>query len=342
MPLSTGILALDYTLGSESLTHEQLEERFGVEAMKKVLSGAGIRNRQVAAPGVCGSDLAYDSAKRLIERTALDLHSIDLLIHCTQSPDYFLPTTACVLHDRLGLKKECAAFDINLGCSQYIYALSVAHSMISSGIASRALVLTGDTMTRTINPMDRAVAPLMGDGGSASLVGIVPEGEGFAGFELGTDGSGHPYLMIPAGGFRKPLSAETAVEVADAEGNVRSPRNLYMSGTAIFHFAISTVPKVVQSILAKNAMTMDDIDLVLFHQANQYMLDYLVKKLKIPAEKTHFYLADIGNTSGSTMPIVLADALRCGKVRKGSRILMVSFGVGLSWAATIMKWSGLA
>lgn len=342
MPKSTGILAVDYTLGSETVTHEELEERFGVEAMKKVFSGTGIRSRRVAAKGVCGSDLAFESAHRLMHERAVDPASIDLLIHCTQSPDYFMPTTACLLHARLGLKKECAAFDINLGCSQYVYALSVAHGMIVSGTATRALVLTGDTMSHTVHPKDRSIVPLMGDGGSATLIGEVPEGQGFLGFELGTDGTGSQYLMIPAGGYRIPVTAETAEEVADAEGNVRTQQNLYMNGAAVFHFAITVVPKTVATILAKLHLTMADIDLFLFHQANQYMLDYLVKKLRIPVEKTHFHLAEIGNTSGSTMPTVLADAYRVGKIKPGAKILAVVFGVGLSWGATVMTWPDTA
>jgi 3-oxoacyl-[acyl-carrier-protein] synthase-3 len=336
--MPTGILAVDYTLGSENVTHEELEQRFGEEAMKKVVSGAGIHNRRVAAPGVCGSDLAFDAAQRLLAEHQIDPASIDLLIQCTQSPDYFLPTTACVLHERLGLPKNCAAFDINLGCSQYVYALSVASSMIEAGVATRALVLTGDTVSHTVHPMDRSVVPLMGDGGSATLIGKVPAGQGFQGFELGTDGAGHKYLMIPAGGYRNPCTPETAAAVTDAEGNTRSQQNLYMNGAAIFHFAITVVPKTVNSLLAKLNLTMEDIDLVLFHQANQYMLDYLVKKLKIPSEKTHFFLSEIGNTSGSTMPTVLTEAYRAGKVRPGAKILMMVFGVGLSWGATVMTW----
>jgi 3-oxoacyl-[acyl-carrier-protein] synthase-3 len=226
--LPTSILATDYELPDEVLTFEQLSERFGAEAAQKVFAGSGIRSRRVAPPNICGSDLAYAAADRLLQRCALDRSTIDLLIFCTQSADYLMPTTACVLHERLQLAKRCAAFDINLGCSQYVYALSVAHGMIASGSASRALVLTGDTMTRTVHPMDRSLVPLMGDGGSASLIGQVGEGEGFLGFELGTDGTGHRYLMIPAGGFRQPVSSETRVEVADNEGNIRclSFRNL--------------------------------------------------------------------------------------------------------------------
>ena len=333
-----GILATDFELGSETVTFEQLEERFGAEAMQKVLSGAGIRNRRVAARGVCGSDLGYAAACRLLETHGIARESIDLLIFCTQSPDYWMPTTACILHERLGLVRKCAAFDINLGCSQYIYGLSIAYSMLRAGTASRALVVTGDTMSHYIHPRDRAVVPLMGDAGSATLIGEVPDGQGFLQFELGTDGTGHRHLMIPAGGARIPISAETAIECEDAEGNVRSQQNLYMNGVGIFHFAISTVPAVIQSVLVKASLTMDDIDLFLFHQANLYMLEYLMKKLKIPASRMHFFIEDIGNTSGSTIPLLLSDAWRAGRIRPGMKVLAIGFGVGLSWGATVMQW----
>lgn len=339
---STSILAVEPELGADTLGFEELESRFGADAMQKVLQGAGIRNRRVAPRGVCGSDLAFNAAQRLFDKHDIDSQSIDLLIFCTQSPDYWMPTTACILQDRLKLKSRCAAFDINLGCSQYIYALSVAHSMLVSGVAERALVLTGDTMSHTVHPKDRAVAPLMGDAGSATLLAQVADGEGFLGFELGTDGSGHKYLMIPAGGTRQPWTAETAIELADAEGNVRSSQNMYMNGVAIFHFAISTVPKTIQSLLARLALSMEEIDLFLFHQANKYMIEYLLKKLKIPADKTHFYLEDIGNTSGSTIPLLLSDAWRAGKIKPGAKVLAIGFGVGLSWAATVIHWPGNA
>src|SRR5579872_4322419 len=198
MSVSSAVRAIEYELGSETLTYQDLEQRFGVEATRKVFAGSGIRNRRIAPPGVCGSDLAFAAAERLLERTGLARDSIDLLIHCTQTPDYLMPTTACLLQHRLGLSKRVAAFDINLGCSQYVYALAVAHSMIVAGVAHRALVLTGDTMSRTIHPKDRSLVPLLGDAGSATLLEAVPQGQGFLGFELGTDGSGAQYLSIPA------------------------------------------------------------------------------------------------------------------------------------------------
>jgi 3-oxoacyl-[acyl-carrier-protein] synthase-3 len=335
---STGILAVEGELGEQVLSYLELEERFGAETMQKVLSGAGIRNRKTAPAGICGSDLAYKAAARLVEKNKIDLQSIDLLIFCTQSPDHWLPSTACILHERLGLKKKCAAFDINLGCSQYVYALSVAHSMLMSGCASRALVLTGDTMSRTVHPRDRSLVPLMGDGGSATLLGYVSEGEGFLGFELGTDGTGHQYLTIPAGGARMPLSEQTRIEHEDAEGNIRTLENLQMNGAAIFHFAISVVPPTINSLLKKLSLSFEDVDLFLLHQANKFMLEYLLKKMKIPHEKTHFYIEEVGNTSGSTLPILLSDAWNHGKVKPGATVLAIGFGVGLSWAATVMRW----
>ena len=335
---SVGILASDFELGSETISCEQLEERFGSEAMQKVLAGAGIRNRRVAPKGTCGSDLGFAAAERLLQAYSIDRDTVDLVIFCTQSPDYWMPTTACILHERLKLSRKCAAFDVNLGCSQYIYGLAIASSMLQSGVANRALIITGDTMSHYVHPRDRAVAPLMGDAGSATLLGEVPDGQGFLGFELGTDGSGHRHLMIPAGGARIPISAETAIASEDAEGNIRSQQNLYMNGVGIFHFAISTVPSAIKSVLAKLALAQEDIDLFLFHQANKYMIDYLLKKLKIPLEKTHFFLEDIGNTSGSTIPLVMTDAWRAGKLRPGMKVLAVGFGVGLSWGATVMVW----
>ena len=210
--------------------------------------------------------------------------------------------------------------------------------MIAAGIASTALVLTGDTLSRTVHPKDRALVPLQSDGGSATLVGKVPQGQGFLGFQLGTDGSGHKYLMIPAGGFRNPISPETATEITDAEGNIRTQQNLYMNGAAVFHFAISVVPPTIDKILKDLSLSPDDIDLYLFHQANKFMLEYLLRKMKIPAEKTHLYIEEVGNSSGTTVPIVLAEAWKEGKVQPGKLVLLIGFGVGLSWAATVIRW----
>ena len=336
----SALIAVNSSLGSEDLTYADIEQRFGAEAAAKVLKGSGIRNRKIAPRGVCGSDLAWQAADELLNRTETDRASVDLLIHCTQSPDYLMPTTACLLQERLGLSKQTASFDINLGCSQYVYALSVAHSMIAAGVATKALVTTGDTMSHTVNPKDRSIVPILADAGSASLLAIAdkdPGAPGFLGFDLGTDGSGAKHLMLPASGFRQPHSAETAVEVTDSEGNTRSAENFYMNGAAVFHFAITVVPTSIHRLLTKLGLNLDSIDLVIFHQANQYMLDYLAKKLKLPPEKTFFFLENVGNTSGSTIPVVLTEAIRQGRIKAGMLVLVIGFGVGLSWGSGVFR-----
>ena len=306
--------------------------------MRTAFLWSGIRNRRVAPSGVCGSDLAFQAASPLLDYYQIDRSTIDLLIFCSHTPDYLVPATACILQQRLGLKRQCACFDIKLGCSQYVYALSVAHSMITAGIASRALVLTGDTISQAVHPMDRSLVPLIGDGGTATLVGEVPDGQGFLGFELGTDGSGYQGLTIPAGGSRLPVSEETGKEVIDADGSVRTQQNVYMNGAAIFNFALSVVPETVCNLVARLSLSAEDVDLFLFHQASQYLLACLMKKLKIGRDKTHFFLENVGNTTGSSVPMVLADAWRAGKIRTGSLVLMIGFGDGLSWGASLLRW----
>ncbi len=335
---STGILAANFALPEAMLSYEALEERFGPDSIKKAFSGSGIRNRRVAPPGVCGSDMAYDAVLEMLDHHEIDRSSIDLLVYCTQSPDYVMPSTACILQDRLGLSSHCAALDINLGCSQYIYGLSVAHSMIAAGVASQALVVTGDTLSRSLHPLDRSVVPLMGDGASATLLGKVPSGQGFLGFELGTDGSGHQYLIVPASGTRLPRSEATAVEVTDSEGNTRTQEHLYMNGAAIFHFAITVVPTTIANLLERNGLSVADVDLFVFHQASKFMLEYLFRKMRIPLEKTHVCVEEIGNTSGSAVPIALTDAWRAGKIKPGQLVVLVAFGVGLSWGGTVLRW----
>jgi len=334
--MQAAVSAIEYYLPEKTISTADLSAEFPEWSVEKIDQKTGIRERHIAAPDECASDMAVSAARKLFDSGACRPEQVDYVLLCTQSPDYFLPTTACVLHARLGLRNDCACFDINLGCSQYVYALSVADAMLSAGLGRLALVTTGDTMSRTVNPMDRALVPILGDAGSATLVGKAEDEAGFLGFCLGTNGAGAKHLMLPAGGFRMPISVETAIETTDAEGNVRSPENLFMNGAAIFHFAITVVPATIQKLLKQVSLSMDDIGLFLFHQANRYMLDYLVKKLAIPQEKTFFYLDDVGNTSGSTMPVVLAEAVRAGKVKQGQKVLMIVFGVGLSWAATVM------
>lgn len=337
-----GITAVAFEVPEGRLTHEELAARFGREQMDRTAELTGIRERRVAVGGECASDLAFRAAESLLAKHAIDRASIDLLVFATQTPDYLLPTTACILQHRLGLKKTTAAFDINLGCSQYLYSLGVAHGMIAGGIARRALVLTGDTVSRILNPKDRAVVPLFGDAGTASIVEHVPEGHGFRSFDFGTDGAGAEALIWPASGLRLPRSPETAVETEDKGGSVRSRNDMSMDGAAVFLFTLRTIPESVKRVLERAGMTLDDIDLFVFHQASKMIVDAAARKLAIPPAKVHMRLSDLGNSGGSTVAIALADAVNTGVLRPGMKVMLSAFGVGLSWGSCIVVWPGRA
>ena len=335
---STSIVASAYYVPEGRLSNAELIERYGAETMAKIADSSGILERRVTKNGECASDLAMRAAQDLFSHNDIAPASIDLILFATQTPDYLLPTTACMLQQRLQIPQHAAAFDINLGCSQYVYALSVAHSMIVAGLANRALVLTGDTVSRILHPNDRAVVPLFGDAGTATVIDRVPEGQGFLQFELGSDGSGAQYLIWPTSGLRIPKTAETAAETQDKMGAVRRKDDMFMDGKAIFVFTMKVVPKVVTQLLDKACLTTDDIDLFIFHQASEMIIQTSAKKLKIPQEKLHYKLHDIGNSGGSTVGIALTDAWLSGRIKPNMRILLCAFGVGLSWSATVVRW----
>ena len=259
---------------------------------------------------------------------------------CTQSPDYFLPTTACILQDRLGLGTGCAALDFNQGCSGYVYGLALAKGMIAGGVARTVLLVTAETYSKFIHPRDRSVRMLFGDGASATLV--TAEGRGGArvgALSLGTDGSGYRNLIVPAGGARTPLCAATRVETADENGSVRTPEHLFMDGPELFAFTLKRVPEVVRATLAAAGTELGDVDWFVFHQANAFMNEHLRAKLKIPKAKAVSYLADVGNTVSSTIPLALCDAGR--GFADGDRVMLVGFGVGYSWGAAMLDWGAV-
>lgn len=334
--MNSTITAMHYCVPKRRLTNDELAERFGERQLKSIVKMAGIRERRITAPGETASDLAYWAATRLLEDRGLDPVTIDLIIFASQTCDYQLPATACVLHERLGLSEHCAAFDLNLGCTSFPYALSVAHGMIAGGTARRALVLNAETLTSVIHPKDRGLVPLHGDGAVATLVEPHEGKGGIRGFLLGTDGSGHRHLMIPASGARIPRSEETKEEIADESGIVRTQEHLHMNGPAIFHFSLYKIPEVIKQALDETEWTVADIDLILLHQANKTMVDQIYRALEVPKEKRFYFVEEIGNTSGPSTPILLAEAWRQGLVRPGTRILMAAFGVGLSWG--VVAW----
>jgi 3-oxoacyl-[acyl-carrier-protein] synthase-3 len=342
--MNAAITAIHYCLPARRLTNLELEQRFDAKLLKSIVKMSGIQERRVSAPGQTASDLAFEAARRLLTARGIDPSEIDLLVFVSQTGDYQIPATACVLHGRLGMSPNCAAFDINLGCSAFPYALSVVNGMICSGVSRKALLLNAETLTQVIHPRDRGLAPLHGDGAVATLLEPADGEFGLQGFLLGTDGTGHAHIMIPASGARRLRSAETRREVVDETGSVRTDEHLTMNGPAIFHFSVYKVPEVIREALGRFRLTVDDLDLVILHQANKMMLDLIYKNLGVPVEKRFFFMERVGNLSGASTPMVLAEAVRQGRVRPGSRTLLASFGVGLSWGVALIRWpdQGLA
>jgi len=336
--MSSAIIASSYYVPETRLTQADLALRYGEEAVRKVAQSAGIVERRIAGPGICASDLAVRAAEDLLTHHQVDRGSIDLVIFATQTPDYLLPTTACLIQDRLGLSRNCGAFDINLGCSQYVYSMAVAHSMITAGLVKRALVLTGDTVSKILHPEDRAVVPLFGDAGTATLLEASPRGQGFLRFKMGTDGKGAQYLIWPTSGLRLPRTAESARPTTDKNGNTRRDDDMAMDGAAIFVFTLKTVPNLVEGLMAEEGLTTEQVDLFVFHQASELIVESSARKLKIPREKLHYKLHDIGNSGGSTVGITLTDAWLKGRIRPGMTIVLSAFGVGLSWAGAVIRW----
>ncbi len=331
------IAALHYCLPPKRLTNADLEERFDPKKLRSITKMSGIEERRVVEPGVTAVDLATQAARALLDGYQVKREEIDLLIFTSQTGDYRIPASACLLHQRLGLAETCAAFDIGMGCSGYPYSLSVASSMIHAGTANKALLLNADALTGVIHPGDRALVPLHGDGAAATLLEAAEE-NGIEGVELGTDGQGVENLIIPAGGARQPSGPDTCKEEEDEAGCIRTAENLRMNGPAVFHFSIYKVPEVIKGALEKWSLTMDDIDLVVLHQANKTMMDQIYRSLEVPPEKRFYFIDKIGNLSGASTPVTLAEAWRQGAIKPGSRTLIASFGVGLSWGVASLRW----
>lgn len=332
------ILGIAYHLPERVETNDDLQRENPDWRMGDVYEKSGIWARHLAAAGETASDLGYQAAARLLQRGLVAADEIDYLLFCTQAPDHYLPSAACVLQQRLGLGKHIGAFDYNLGCSGMIYGLQLAQALVASRAARHVLLITADTYSKYIHPRDRTVRALFGDGAAATLIGP-SRGAGRIGtFVVGTDGAGAMNLVVPAGGLRTPRSAETAEEWTDEAGCTRSQDHLFMDGPAIFTFAITTVPRAVKSLLEKAGLTAGDIDWYVYHQANKYMLENLAKRSKVPDEKMLIDVRDIGNTVSASIPIALQRAVEAGQIRSGQRLLLVGFGVGYSWGVCDVVW----
>lgn len=332
--MSARIAAVATHLPEARLTNADLAALYGDWSADKIFDKTGIAERRIAADGETALDLGVAAARKL--GTKVDLSGVDFLIFCTQAPDYILPTSACILQDRLALPTSVGALDINLGCSGFVYALSLAVGMIAAGSARQVLIITADTYSKYIHPQDRSVRTLFGDGAAASLV-VADPWAGIGPFVFGTDGSGAGSLIVKAGGYRRPASAETAIEATDRSGNVRSAGHLFMDGAAVMNFTLRVVPQALNQLLDRTGLARDDFDHVVLHQANRFMLDALQKKLKLTDAQVPRRHEDIGNTVSSTIPFVLADLADRGELVPGTRLMLLGFGVGLSWAGAVIE-----
>jgi 3-oxoacyl-[acyl-carrier-protein] synthase-3 len=307
------INAIDYYLPQKTLTNEELVRDFPEWDVDKIMEKVGISKRHIVTENETAADLAVAAAQKLFAQ-GIDKDNVDYVLFCTQSPDYFLPASACVIQDRLGLSQNTGAIDFNQGCSGFVYGLSLAKGLIAANIAKNVLLLTAETYTKKLHSSDKGNRSIFGDGAAAVL--IAPDGFAEIGeFCLGTDGSGAEHLIIKTGAARCPEKAGS-VEF-DENNNPVSSDYINMNGSEIFAFTLKQVPSLVESVLEKNRIEQKDVGLFIFHQANKYMMDVLRKKLKIDEDRFYLYLSETGNTVSSTIPIAMCEALKDGTLRTG-------------------------
>ncbi len=328
------IKAISYYLPEKTLTNSELETLFPEWSAEKVSKKVGIDSRHIAASDETACDMAEKAAKKLFEEYNIKPQEIDFLLLCTQSPDYYLPSTACILQNRLGLKTSCGAFDYDLGCSGCIYGMAVAKGLIMSGTAKNVLLITSETYSKYLHPEDKSNRSIFGDGAAACLIST----DGFTeigNFVLGTDGSGAENLIVKTGSARQKNS--TGLSSTDDDGHTRYDDYLYMNGSAILNFSLDIVPQMVKNISGKNKCTSEGVDYYIFHQANRYMLNTIRKICQIPQEKFYINLTETGNTVSSTILIALKDCLENNFLHSGMNVMISGFGVGLSWGGTMLK-----
>jgi len=329
------IKAISYYLPEKVVTNEDLVKDFPEWSVEKVAQKVGVDSRHLAAENETAGDMAEKAARKLFEENKIDPKSIDFLMLCTQSPDYFLPSTACVIQDRLGIPTSAGAFDYNLGCSGCIYGMAMAKGLITAGIAKNVLLLTAETYNKYLHPLDKSNRSIFGDGAAACLIST----EGFAeigDFVLGTDGSGANNLIVKTGAARQKESTGNYVE--DEEGHTWYDDYLYMNGGNVFNFTLEVVPAMMKDILEKNKLEKEQIDYFVFHQANKFMLNTIRKVCVLPRDKFYVNLGTTGNTVSSTIMIGLKDCIDKEVIKKGDIVMVTGFGVGLSWGGTILKF----
>lgn len=337
-----GIEALSAAVPSNTIHNLEYTDHFPAEDVKDIVEKTGIKERRFAPDGMTASDLCFAAAQKLFEENGVKPEDVDALIFISQTPDYRMPASSVILQDKLGLPKSTLAFDLNLGCSAFVYGLSVAYSFMQQPGFKKVLVLDGETRSRVYHPKDRKTAFLFGDGGVAALIGRDEKfGDSF--FSLNSDGSRESLIKVDAGGYRNPSTPETLKEkVVDKYGNIRTDEHGYMNGADVFNFAIREIPKDIKNAMSFSEQDRDSIDYFVFHQANMYMNSYLARKLKLDSKKVPNCLERFGNTSSVSIPLTIVTELKDKIGGNGPKKLLLSgFGVGMSWATAVINTNGI-
>ena len=332
-----GITAMAGAVPRRVIENLKYTEHFPLEMVKEVVEKVGIYERRFADENTCSSDLCFAAAQKLIQDNNINRDEIDLLVFISQTPDYRMPATSITLQHRLGLKTSCIAFDVNLGCSAFLYGMSVVYSMMQTGGLKKALILDGETRSKVYGPRDRRSAFIFGDAGVAALVEVDSKfGDSYV--SLNSDGSRADLIMIKAGGYRHMSTPETLKEhVVDEYGNMRSDEQGYMKGGDVFNFVIREIPKDIKNTLAAANLTADQMDYIVFHQANNFINSYIAKKMKLDTERIPHTIEKFGNTSSVSVPITIVSELK-GKLDGNKTLLMSAFGVGMTWASGVIPF----
>lgn len=306
------------------------------EEIKRIVAMTGVREVRRVSPGQTAGDLAYEAATRLLAKVDAPSRDVDGIVFVTQTPDFDLPATACILQARLGLPKQSLAFDVNLGCSAYPYGIAIAGSLISAGVAKRILLLTADTLSKLVHPDDKSSAPLFGDAAAATLLEFDSADNDLLGLDLGTDGEGSLNLAKPVGRSRYRSLAEFTASRPSYWDNVRYPEYLYMDGAQIFSFTLREVPGIVQRTLAAAGLQSEKVDYYFIHQANRFILDHLIRKMRLSAEKCPLSIDHLGNTSGPSPAVTACCAVAEANRGRPLTAMFVGFGVGYSWGGALV------
>jgi 3-oxoacyl-[acyl-carrier-protein] synthase III len=308
-------------------------------AMDLVAKRSGIDSRYYVAPGETAFDLSVRACDALFEQSDAGIENVDAILYCTHYPDYPMPGNAHLLHRHLGLGDDVLVFDYRLACSGFVYGLAFADAFVRAGMASEVLLVTVETPSQGTNRGDRAVRALFGDGAAVTYLSANDASGGrIVAHELCAHGKGFDYAYVPAGGVRNPPGDETKVETKDASGNVRTPEDVHIKGPELWGFVNSVVPGHVEAFLAKHSLSLDDIDLCVFHQASRLVLESLAKALSIPPDKMYVHMKDAGNLSSASIPFALRAALGEGRIKPGDRVLLSGFGSGISYGSAIVEY----